>query len=956
MTNGIVCRTSSPVLIGRAAELRALARAAAAPPAVLMLEGEAGVGKTRLVSELVTRPETARHRVLLGCCQPLREPFPYGVVIEALRGVDGVPAGPLSPLTGALAPYLPELTHLPEPPPPLGDPRADRHRLFRAVRALLDALGPVLLVVEDVHWADDGSRHLLRFLMGDPPPGLSLLLSYRGEEVPGGLPLGSAYRPAPGSASVFVRLAPLDRDGVRQLTGALLGTPAVSAEFAARLHERTAGLPFAVEETVHALRDPEGAVQADGAAARRLLDAVEVPSLLRDTIVERLTALPLAARRITEAAAVLAEPAPLDLLTKISGLAPARARHALVRALDRAILVETADCHYGFRHTLAQQAVYDTLAGPDRQELHRRAVRLLRDRDPAPLVRLAEHCRKAGDPAGALRYGEAAADQAGAMGDLAAAIDLLRTALAGQDLTPSDVDRLAVKLSTVACNGLSQRDVVTTLERLLSDERLSGRLSGEVRLTLGLMLIRQAGSLEAARVEIELAIAALGDRPALAGRGMAVLAQPWVSDTPLAEHRRWMDRVDELIAAASSAGDHGRALTLMANNVASRLHTGDAHAWAMLAAAPVRVGTAEEQRQLARLHCNVADACSWIGHHQRAERLLRSGMRLAADCGAPYVVGTARSTGVHTDWLTGNWAGLDERAEALIEEYRDLLPVTSELSLILGLLSAARGAWDRAAEHFAATAVDQPGNAFTPVVIAAHGGIAAMLLAQDSVETAVTQVDRGLELLRTKGVWAWAGDLLPVAADAYCLGGRANAARALLGEFEREISTLDAPMAHAALAACRGIVAAHHGELPDAVKSFDDARGQYERLPAPYHAALASERLAHCRLRQGDPAAAATFTELAEVFDGLGAARDAARCRHAYRSTGAVTPSRRGRRGYGDELSPRERDVARLLAEGHTNREIAEVLFLSRRTVEQHVASVLRKLKVRSRGELAASR
>ncbi|OXM40407.1 hypothetical protein CFP75_43650, partial [Amycolatopsis alba DSM 44262] len=116
-----------------------------------------------------------------------------------------------------------------------------------------------------------------------------------------------------------------------------------------------------------------------------------------------------------------------------------------------------------------------------------------------------------------------------------------------------------------------------------------------------------------------------------------------------------------------------------------------------------------------------------------------------------------------------------------------------------------------------------------------------------------------------------------------------------------------------------------------------------------------AERAARCRLA-GNEDVAETFAALAESFDHLGATRDASRCRHAFRSTGAVAPSRRGRRGYGDELSPRERDVARLLAAGHTNREIAEVLFLSRRTVEQHVASVLRKLKVRSRNELAGLR
>ncbi len=939
------------MLVGRDVELRRILDGAMRSPAVIMLEGEAGVGKTRLATALLACPELAGRPVLTGSCQPLREPFPYGVVFDALKDVR--PAGELNPVTGVLAPYLPELAaFLPAPPPRLGDPRAERHRLFRAVRELLASLGPHVLVVEDLHWADDGSRRLLRFLMTDPPTGLTLLLTYRREETPGGIPLGSAYRPAPGTEHVLVTLRPLDRDGVQALVSGLLGEPNVSAEFAARLHERTAGIPFVVEETLHALGDPVGAAHADGATARRLIDAVEVPAPLRDATVERLAALPPAARRITEAAAVLAGPSTSDLLAAAAALAPERAHRALVLALERNVLVETGEGEYGFRHALAQQAVYRTIPGPDRQELHRRAARLLRDRLPQSLVRLAEHCRKAGDRAGALKYGEAAADQASAVGDLATATDLLRTLLDEPGLQPSDVDRLAVKFSAVACNGLGQAEVIPALERLLTDGRLSGRLSGEVRLGLGLLLVRQAGGLEAARTEIELAVNDLADRPDLAGRGMGVLAQPWVGATPLHEHRRWMDRVDELIERAT---DRRLRIILSANNVASRLHIGDARGWEMLDRVPTSVGSADEQRHLARLHCNSADACAWIGHHRRAKSLLRSGMQLAADCGAPYVVSTARTTAVHTDWLTGDWHGLAERAGALIDEYRDLLPVTSELCLVLGLLAAARGEWDEAAVRFAGTAVDQPENAYTPVVVAAHAGMAGMLLAQDLGEAAVAQAKRGLDLLRAKGVWAWGADLVVAAADAYCATGRTDVAQALTDEFAREIGALDAPSTWAALSASRGLVAASRGDHAEAIEAFEQAQARYDTLIAPYHAALIAERAARCRLA-GNEDVAETFAALAEAFDRLGATRDAARCRHAFRSTGAVAPSRRGRRGYGDELSPRERDVARLLAAGHTNREIAEVLFLSRRTVEQHVASVLRKLKVRSRSELAGLR
>ncbi|WP_233225910.1 ATP-binding protein [Amycolatopsis sp. CA-126428] len=955
MTNGIVTRSASPVFVGRTDELAALLSAARRPPALVVIEGEAGIGKTRLTAELTARPELGRTRVLAARCRPGREPFPYGVVVEALReaGRHLPPAGRLSPLAGVLGRYVPELApSLPPPPDPLGDSRAETHRFFRAVRELLDSLGPLVLVVDDLHWADDGSRRLLRFLAADLPPGTVLVVTYRPEDAPGGLPLGHAHRPAAGGSTTRIRLGPLDPGGVRRLAAAVLGEPDISAAFAARLHERTAGIPFVVEEVLLVLRDPAGAVQ-DDAVARRMLDGAEVPVPLREAAAERMAALPLAARRITEAAAVLGEPGSAAILGEIAGLEAARGRQALVLALERAVLVEFAECRYGFRHELARQAAYRTIPGPHREQLHRRAVRALAGRNPPPLAELAEHSRKAGDGPGALRYGEAAADRAIDAGDPATAIGLLRSLLATTDLEPSTVDRLAVKLASVAANGVSQTDVITTLEGLLSDARLSGRLSAEIRLSLGLLLARQAGGLEAARVELEVALGGLEHRPDLAGRAMAVLAQPWIGATPLRAHRPWLDRVDTLITTTS---DTRLRLTLMANNVPSRLHTGDRRAWAELEGVPPAAGTAEEQRQLARLYCNAADAGAWTGHHRRARGLLERGMQLAADSGTPYVVSTARTTGVHIDWLSGEWTGLDERALGLLAEYRDLLPVSSELSLVLGLLAGTRGAWDRAAARFSAIGVDRPENAVTPVVVAAHGGIAGMLLAQDAAEAAAAEAARGLELLRTKGVWAWAGDLIPTAAEAFCRTGRVVEARALLDELDRETIGLDAPMARAVLADARGIVAAAAGDEPAAIRFFDEASERYGRLPAPYPATLAAERRARCRLEHGDTGVTGEIADLADAFAALGATRDAARCRHTSRSMGGAVPSRRGRRGYGDQLSPRELDVASLLADGHTNREIAEVLFLSRRTVEQHVANVLRKLKVRSRDELVGVR
>ncbi|RZQ64934.1 LuxR family transcriptional regulator [Amycolatopsis suaedae] len=923
------------MLVGREAELHTLVSAVTAAPAVILLEGEAGVGKTRLVTEMLRSQELAGRAVLVGQCQQLREPFPYGVLLDALRTAgDHLSPGTLGPETGALRPYLPEVTALPPAPEPLGDPRAERHRLFRAIRALLRALDGALLVVEDVHWADDGSRELLRLLMADPPPSLAVLITYRGEERPGGLPLGGAFRPAPGVASALIHLDPLGTDEVRRLACVLLGEQPVSLEFAVKLHERTAGIPFVVEETLRTVHTADD----------ELLDELEVPVLLREAMAQRLAGLPLPARRLADAAAVLGVPADVELLAEVAALLPERAVPALARLADGAVLLEQDGGRYDFRHTLARQAVYRSVAGPDRRALHLRCVRVLSRREPKPLLALAEHSRLAGAVTEWVHYGEAAADRAAEVGDPATATRLLRRLLDEPALARHDVDRLAVKFSQGASNGLAQHEVAAALERLLSDHRLSESCRGEVRLGLGMLLIRQYGGIAAGRMEIAQACDELAERPALALKAKSVLALPFVGSASVAEHLRWMAEVDTEVAAST---DRLVRTTMLASTTGSRLHLGDPVAWAQIDQLPATVGSPAEQRQLARAHCNLADACAWTGHFDRAQGFLRSGIQLAADCGAPFVVGTARATQAHLDWLTGEWTGLEERCTRLLDEYRDLVPVAGELSLVLGSLAVARGEWDSATARFAEAGVGDPDNAIAPVALAAFGGTVRMLLARDQIAEAIGAADRGLALLRQKNVWSWAGELVPPAVDAYCRAGRQRAAAEALDQLHRALTDRDAPHARAALAEAAGILAQHQSSPAAAVERLDDARRRYERLPAPYPAALVTERL--LGLRPDDPE---RYAALAEEFERLGAARDGARCRHVLRVGGAVTPSRRGRRGYGNELSPRERDVARLVAAGRTNREIAEVLFLSRRTVEQHVAGVLRKLGARSRAEL----
>ncbi|WP_407564135.1 ATP-binding protein [Streptomyces sp. 184] len=944
-----VVRTSSPVLVGRGMELEVLLRTVTNGSTVVLIEGEAGVGKTRLVHELLAQPRLASLRPMVGHCQQLREPFPFGAVIEALRSLAGLPVPELSPVAGALRPLLPELADLlPPPPVPIGDPHAERHRTLRAARELMGAIGPALLVVEDLQWADDSTRQMLRFVMGDPPPDLSVMVTYRREDLAGQPPLGTAYRPPDRVSSVVLQLEPLDVAGVGELAAAILAEDSVSDDLAARLHERTAGIPFVVEELLRTWRT--GAAAGAYRRTDRAFDDVRVPVLLRDAMADRLAGLPAPTRRLVHAAAVLGVPSRVEQLTAVAGTDSATAWGALTQAAESGVLFETEPARYGFRHTLARQAVYDTLSGPVRQDLHAAAIGALERLDPPPLVQLAEHSRNAGRTADWLRYGERAADLATAVGDPSAATGMLQRLVAEPDLTGPDVDRLAVKLGNVAYTGLDQHDPVATLERLLNDRRLATAARGEVRLLLGLLLVRQKGGIEAARAEIRRAVADLSERPDLAAKGVALLGTPFIGSAPFTEQRVLLAETERRLARCE---DPELRISLLANLLGSRLHVGDPTVQAELLTLPQTAEDAGERRQLARARCNLADACTSVGHFAQAREFLATGTQLAASAGSPFVISTARSTQVRLDWYTGAWSGLADRAHRLLADYRDLLPVASELSLVLGLLAVSRGEWPAAETHFTHTGIEAPDDAISPIVIGGFAGLAWMRLSQNDAGGAAQAAEEGIAVLRRKGVWTWSADLAPVAVRTLLAAGRTDEARAFVEELADGMADRDAPLAHAALLVCRGELAEADGALTAAVGHFGAAQAAYGQLPAPYLAALAAERVTLGRLALGDAGANDELAALADVFEALSATRDAARCRHDLRSHGGSTPSRRGRRGYGGALSPREQDVARLASRGLTNRQIADVLFLSPRTVEQHVAKVLRKLGVRSRSDIA---
>lgn len=972
-----------PVLVGRSSELDALIDAVLHPPAVVLIEGEAGIGKTRLIHEAVRnpairvrpgdRPEHSVRRILLGSCHRLREPFPYGPVFDLLRQLpdhaeDVVgPDTALNPVCGALRPYLPELAGLlPPPPEPLHDPRASRHRLFRAVRALLASIGPTVMVVEDLHWADDGTRDLLRFLVADPPPELATVLSYRREDLSApGLPLGNAYRSRPDVTSVLIPLYPLALPEVRCLCAGIRGTGEVVRELAVEVHRRTAGIPFVVEEVVRAL--PESAAGTEEDHDLAALTEMAVPALLQEASAEQMGRLSPAAVAAVRAASVLQMPSEEDVIaavmqapsvdTDVADADRSDPAAAIGEALQAHVLYEWDD-RYGFRHTLAQQAVYQSLPSQDRRRLHRQVVDVLARREPKPLRHLAYHARMAGRSTLWRQYAEAAAASAREMGDVALAVEVLEELLSDGRLGRQDRARIAVELSRDAVVGLSRTRVTGLLRTIVNDAQLPDGIRGEIRLNLGLLLSNQQGRYSEGRIDTELAVEELRDRPELAARGMAALAMPSWGDHPHHVYQRWIELAEEQLDRSS---DPGVATAVRANRLSLMMSAGDPDVWGQVDAMVEGAGrgpieaTDGDARQIARACCNFADTATVTGHYAQARRLRGIGRRLAAECGASFFEGLVEGTSLRLDWYAGAWKGLADRAQDTLDVVQGMSGIAADAHLVLGLLASAAGEWDTAATELNASGLADPANAPAPILAAAGGAMIRLLLARGDVEAARAEAERGLARIRRKAIWAWSGDLAPMAVRALVNAGAIEQAEDVVEELATGIADRDAPLAAAALRACAGIVAIARDRHADAVAAFGVAQSRYLDLDQPYMAARTEEAIYRCRLRTRDDEATQGLLLLADRFTELGAVRDAARCRQALRSNSVNPPSRRGRRGYGDELSPREREVARMVAIGHTNREIADVLYLSPRTVEQHVARVLRKLNVGSRGEVSVT-
>jgi AAA ATPase domain len=313
-----------PRLVGRERELAALTEALSRAPALVLVEGEAGIGKTRLVQEFLASTVESSARPLVANCLPFRDPYTLGPLVDAVRlAVDWVAGMRLSGLGGALRPLFPEWADdLPPAPEPLDDATASRHRLFRAIAELLGCLDVTVLVLEDAHWADDATLEFLLFLISRAAghaPVPSLVVTYRSEDVPADSLLRRLLS-RPVSTHLRLALDPLDTTETATVVSSMLDGEPLSVGFAEFLRQHTGGIPLVIEESVRLMHDRADLVRRNGEWVRRRPGRIDVPGSVRDAVLERLDRLGPHARAIVQATAVLAEPAREDVAVAVAGL------------------------------------------------------------------------------------------------------------------------------------------------------------------------------------------------------------------------------------------------------------------------------------------------------------------------------------------------------------------------------------------------------------------------------------------------------------------------------------------------------------------------------------------------------------------------------------------------------------------------------------------------------------
>ena len=952
--------TRAGPLVGRRHELAsleaALDRLRSPGARWLALNGEPGTGKTRLLMELAARARERDQLVLVGRGSELERELPFGIWVAALDDhVAALGSDRVEALVGdraaELARVLPSAAGSRDVA--LGGLQDERFRAHRAVRSLLVGLAartPVVLVLDDVHWADEASLELIVHLLRRPAPARILTaLAFREGQVPASLL--AALEAATREASLSeLHLTPLSPGEADVLMGGQV-PPAVRAE----VYRQSGGNPFYVQELARVSQRP----------TQRPLDdetAVGVPASVSAALGQEIEALGDLARCLAWGAAVAGDPAELDLATAAAGLSEDQGLAALGELVERDVLRATGVARrYAFRHPLVRRAVYEAAGEAWRLGAHARAAAALAQR-PSAIAARAHHIERsarAGDEAAAAIL-EQAAHQAAARAPavaarwLSAALRLLPEGNAERRLS------LLVPLATALAASGRLEEALGTLLRTL--EQIPPELAElRVRLVAACASCENAlGRHDAAHARLLHALAEFPDDGTAGGAALQVeLAADALYDNDFGAMRQWGRRASE---TAEALGDPGLLAVAQALMCFAEYALGGAGQ-----AEPSRVASAAgldalpDELLAARLDLPyyLGFAEYFCERYEDAARHLRRGIALARAVGqgqfvVPMMVGLAQALE-----RLGRLREALNTAEAAVEASRLTgNPQAVGFALVAEAWTAAElGDVDRArssADEAVALLESLDQSVFTRAT-QAHVGV---------IWLEIGEPDRCIEQLRAAGLPdlpliepGRRGWLYTVLARAELEGGDRAAAAKWLARGEETVRGLHLPLADAWVLHARALLTLADGDAAKAAALALRAAERAEAVHAPVPAA-------RCRTLAGVALAQAGDSEQA-VRLLTAAQRALAACEaNRHRDEAALHLRRLGQRvsarqrrfaqgpGLG-ALSGRELEIADRVALGSTNRQIAEELFLSQKTVVGHLTSVFAKLGVSSRAEVA---
>src|SRR5262245_49719283 len=573
-------------LVGRDAELSALEDALLSvgrerSGGLVLLAGDAGMGKTRLAHELADRAEALGWTGLWGGCSEAEVSLPYLPFVEALGNHFAArsPQQIHAELGGAareLSLLFPQLA-VPNAAPAVGDAAQAKLRLFESmVTALRTAAraGGALLVVDDIHWADGSTRELLDHLarrLKDAP--VLVLCTYRSDELQRRhplLPTLQAWRRSRLAETITLRpLLPL---GVAGMIASIFDADDVADEFRDLIAARTEGNPFVVEEMLREAIE-RGDVYLDGGRwERRAIDELEIPQSVRETILLRIGRLDEAHVDVLRAAAVLGRTFSYEALVELADADEPVVQAALEEALGAQLVVEAeaATAGYRWRHALTREAIYTDTVRPGRQRLHERAAATLGTAG-APAAEVARHLIEAGAPDRAVPACLAAADEAEHALALDEAAELLERVLPYLD----DLEHARATCRIGELRWLVGNPAAAV--QLLPDAiaRLAGEVPDEVpahRLVLGRAYWETDAHARALQ-EYELARDALEPRGPSADLAMAYVRLAGMHVFAM-DHASGRDAAERAIAVAETAGAESERLWALSMLVVALVEEG----------------------------------------------------------------------------------------------------------------------------------------------------------------------------------------------------------------------------------------------------------------------------------------------------------------------------------------------------------------------------------------------